>query len=319
MNKEQFFHKPTTVGEILGGKAVRHINKDIAEKVAELGEREAIIVPELVPENYESRLRFLKRGRQVVLDVGKTQQDAIYRGNTPQMAHQRAMSNLKDAQFSGMIWRSLRRNEWKRLTLDESIKGTKLFAWSELTGNEITAKPYNNVSDVGFYGGKFKFSVPSRTAKNPRHEMTAESVPIQQSRYNPVIWTDIGFTHYCGVVGNDFSYRYVKAEDFCAHEVAALEFLAKDEYKKTGYVAKANRIPFDFLPFPLPTEETVKFYDKLINQVMVQDVDGNGRNRKRSLNKAEREILLWDFVKINGYGPTFGPKDKKIVEYDWAA
>ena len=319
MNKTEFFHRPTTVAEILGGRRVRHISKDIAEKIAELTEKEAIIIPELVPDDFAGRLRFLKRGEQVVLDVGKTQSDAIYKGMTPKQAHQKAMLNLKKGDYCGMVWRSLRRNDWKRITLDESIKGAKLFAWSELTGNNIEAKAYNSTHDVGFYGGKFKFSVPSRTPKHPRHEMTAESVPITKTKQNPVIWTDLNFTHYCGIVGNDFSYRYVKAEDFCAHEVAALEFLAKEEFRKEGYVAKRNRVPYDFLPFPVPTEETASYHNKLINQVMVQDKDASGKKRKRPLNKAEREILLWDFVRINGYGPSFGPKDKKIKEYNWAA
>ncbi len=317
MKKREFFHKPETVQEILGGKKVRHISRDIAEKTAELSENEGIIIPEIVPDDFESRLRFLKRGAQVILEVGKTQADAIYDGITPQTAHQKAMSSLKKEKYCGMVWKSLRRNEWKRATLDESIKGTKLFAWTELTGNKIEAKPYNDIQDVGFYGGKFKFRVPSRTPKNRRHELTAESVPIKRSRYNPVIWTDLTFTHYCGIVGNDFSFRYVKSEDFCAHGIAALEFLAKEEYTRGEYLAKKNRVPFDFMPFPLPTEEMVHYHNKLMSQVMVSYKDPEGKQRKRPLNKAEREILLWDFVRVNGYEPTFGPKDKKITEYAW--
>ena len=317
MNKQEFFQRPTTVAEILGGRMVRHASANIAEQVAELSVKEGLIIPEIVPEDYASRLKFLKRGCQVVLDVGKTEADSIRSGATPQIARQRAMSNLKPGQYCGLVWKSLRRNEWKRVTLDESIKGTKLFAWTELTGNHIEAEPYNDFINVGFYGGKFKFGVPSRTPKQERYRITAESVPIVQSKYNPVIWTDIGFTHHCEIVGNDFSYRYVKSEDFCAHEVAALEFLAKDEFRRNGYVSKGNRIPFDFLPFPVPTEEMAQYHDKLMTQVAVQCRDAGGKQRKRPLNKAEREILLWDFVMIRGYGPTFGPKDKKIVEYGW--
>ena len=51
---------------------------------------------------------------------------------------------------------------------------------------------------------------------------------------------------------------------------------------------------------------------------MVED-EFQGKKRKRPLNKAEREILLWDFVRIMGPEATFGPKKKKLTEYKWAA
>jgi len=318
MKKQEFFYRPATVHDALGARKTSYASRNIAEKVAMLSEDECLIIPEIVPDGFESRLRFLKRGMQVVLDAGTMQSDAICRGITPKMAHKKAMSCLKPGQYCGLAWRSLRRNEWKRLSLDEAVKGTKLFAWTEITGNNIKAKPYNDCVDVGFYGGKFKFWVPSRTAKHQRYEITAESVPIKHSRFNHVIWTDICFTHYCGVVGNDFSFRYVKSEDFCAHEVAALEFLAKEEFRKEGYVSRGNRIPFDFLPFPIPTEETADYHKKLMCKVIVEHKEGK-KTRKRLLNKAEREILLWDFVRIRGYEAAFGRKGKKITEYRWAA
>src|SRR3989338_1383532 len=306
MNKEGFFYRPSTVGEILGGKTVRYVSRDIAEKILELGQKEGLIVPEIVPDNYESRMKFLKRAPQVVLDVGESQYDAIRWQITPAIAQKKAMRNLENREYCGFAWKSLRRNEFKRGTLDESIKGTKLFAWTELSGNAIEAKPYNN-ADVGFYGGKFKLWIPSRTPKHTRYEITAESVPLKNSKFNPVIWTDLAFTHYCGITGNDFSYRYVKSEDFCAHEVAALEKLAQKQF-----MISRNRVLYDFIPFPIPTEETVRYYNKLAAQIMVQYVDLNGKKRKRPLNKAEREILLWDFVRIRGYENSFGAKGKVV-------
>ena len=310
MNKQEFFHRPATVGEILGSKIVHYASKDIAEKVMALAKREGLIIPEIVPDNYDSRMRFLKRAPQVVLDTGKTQYDAIRQQITPEKAQRKAMGNLENKEYCGFAWKSLRRNEFKRGTLDESVKGAKLFAWTELSGCEIEARPYNN-SEAEFYGGKFKLWIPSRTEKHGRHELTAESVPLKKSKFNPVIWTDLTFTHYCGITGNDFSYRYVKSEDFCAHEVAALEKLAQKQFMELR-----NRVPYEFIPFPIPTEETVRYYNKLTGQIMVQyAVDG--KKRKRPLNKAEREILLWDFVRINGYEASFGVKNRKIVDYEW--
>lgn len=209
-----------------------------------------------------------------------------------------------------MAWKSLRKNEHKRVTLVESIEGAKLFSYSKLANAPIVVKPFNVIWNLGFYGGKFKASVPSRDAKEQRYDMTLESVPVMQSKFNPIIWTDITANHYCEITGNDFSYRYVSSEDFCAHVIAAyIEMARQNRYDKK------NIVPLEFMPFPMPSEEAVNFYNRLANNVMVQVEDG--KRKKRPLNKAEKEILLWDLVKIRGHDRTFYAK-KKLQEYNWA-
>jgi len=313
MNKEEFFYRPKSAKEILLGRDVYHADDDIAETVLQLEPHQGLVIPEIVPEDFASRTRFLKKGNQVVLDVGDSEYDALRRGITPKKAHKKAMDRLKPGQHCGMVWRSLRRNEYKRLTLDESLKGTKELAWTEISGNEIEATPYTSVSGIEFYGGKFKLWVPSRTQKQGRYEITAESVPINKSaQNNPVIWTDLTFTHSCGITGNDFSFRYVRSEDFCAHEVAGIEKLAQRNFMVAG-----DRVPYSFVPFPIPTKETVQYYNKLLSQAVVE-YESEDKKKMRPLNKAEREILLWDFVRIMGYDASFGKKGKKILDYGWA-
>ena len=314
MSKEEFFYKPKTANEILGNKSkVMFAESDIAECVLELYDDEGLIIPELVPEEFESRMRFLKKAPQVVLDTGESQFDAIKRKITPLEARRKASSNLKkDEKYCGLVWKSLRKNEHKRVSLVESMEGAKLFAYSKLAGALIDVKPYNAAANAGYFGGKFKVSVPSRGAKSERYEMTLESVPITQSKFNPVIWTDITANHYCGITGNDFSYKYVSSEDFCAHVIAAyIEMARQNRYDKK------NIVPLEFMPFPMPSEETVKFYNKLLNNVMVQTFE-DGKRRKRALNKAEKEILLWDLVKIEGHDKILYA-EKKLQEYKWAA
>ena len=312
MNKQEFFYKPKTAREILMNRDVRRESGNIAERVLCMRENEALIIPEIVPEDYEGRMRFLKRAPQVVLDTGKTAWDAMRSCNTPLKARRKAFNNLdRDEKYCGFAWKSLRKNEHKRASLVECIEGAKLFAWTELANAEIKITPYNNAGDAAYFGGKFKVKVSSRTPKQPRYELTLESVPIVASRQNPVVWTDITSAHYCGITGNDFSYRYVSSEDFCAHVIAAYLEIAREKRLDRG-----NLVPLEFVPFALPSEMAVGFYNRLTNSMMVeQAVDG--KKRKRPLNKAEKEILLWDLVKIMGHDTTFYAT-KKFKEYDWA-
>jgi len=312
MNKEEFFYRPKTAKEIVEGKrSIIYTDKNIAEKVLGLSANEALVIPALVPDNFESRMRFLKRAPQVILDVGESQFDAIKNYNTPLKARIKACSNLKkDEKYCGMVWKSLRKNEHKRVRLDDSIDGEMLFAWTQLSGGKMEAKAYNAVRNVGYYGGKFKITVPSRTPKHERYEITLESVPIMKSKFNPVIWTDITANHYCGITGNDFSYRYVSSEDFCAHVIAAYIELAKqNRYDRN------NSIPLEFIPFPLVTEELVKNRNKIIWQVVVE-YKADGKKKLRPANKADREILLWQIVNILGHDNTLYAT-KKFVDYEW--
>ena len=162
--------------------------------------------------------------------------------------------------------------------------------------------------DVNYFGGKFKVKVSSRTPKQPRYNITLESVPLVNSRNNPVTWTDITATHNCGIRENDFSYRYVSSENFCPHIIASYIKIANETKGK-------SLVPLEFIPFPLPTEQTVELYNKMTNQMMVE-YEYDKKKKKRPLNMAEKEILLWDLVKQEGYDNTFYAT-KKLTEYEW--
>ena len=311
MNKEEFFYEPRTVSEIHGGKYVSLAIDNIAERILQMREYEGLLISPIVPEEYESRARFLKRAPQVVLDTGRNSFNAMRNGITPSKALKNACEKLdNDEKYCGIAWKSLRKNEHKRISLVDCIRGSKLFAYSELANAEISVKDYNELNDAAYMGGKFKVKVNSRTPKQPRYDLTIESVPVVRSVYNPVIWTDLTATHACGITENDFSYRYISSEDFCPHVIAAYLKVAKDA-KENGELT-----PVKFMPFPLPSELTVDFYNKLANQVMVREKIGENRRRKRPLNKAEKEILLWDLVKIMGPEATLQAK-KKLANYEW--
>ncbi|MEM4337054.1 MAG: hypothetical protein QXG86_03550 [Candidatus Woesearchaeota archaeon] len=311
MDKEQFFYKPHRVDEIIGSRAVKFASKDIAEKIIELSDEEALIIPNLVPNDYSGRINFLKRAPQVILYTGKNSAEAIKNKITPLKARKKAFNALRsDKKYCGYCWKSLRKNEHKRVTLVECIEGAKLFAYTEISGAQIEIAPYNDAVDVGYFGGKFKVKVSSRTPKHPRYEITLENVPVKKSRINPVIWTDITATHSCKILINDFSYRYVSSEDFCAHIIAAYIKLAKSLFYE-----EKNIVPLEFTPFALPSKITTSFYNKMQNQVMVE-YSILGKKRRRPINKAEKEILLWELVKILGHDSTFYAKEK-LTDYKW--
>ena len=125
MNKQEFFYEPKTKMEILDRRSVKRVSRNIADKVLELGDREGLIIPEIVPEDFPSRMRFLKRASLVVLDTGKTSWQAMKENRTPLQARREASQKLKKGEkYCGMVWRSLRKNTHKRVSLVNSIRGS---------------------------------------------------------------------------------------------------------------------------------------------------------------------------------------------------
>jgi len=72
--------------------------------------------------------------------------------------------------------------------------------------------------------------------------------------------------------------------------------------------------------FAIPTQETVDYYLKLENNVLVKDKNLKSKDYLRKMNRAEREIALWALVKKFGHDKTFYSKksrDKDIADYKW--
>jgi len=111
------------------------------------------------------------------------------------------------------------------------------------------------------------------------------------------------------------SKRYAGRElYFGKHAIAAYIELARTEH------AAGNPVPMQMCPFALPTQKTVDFYNRLESRVMVQekytDSKGKERTRTRPLSKAEKEIMLWQFVAKHGPKETFFAADK-LQGYKW--
>jgi len=72
--------------------------------------------------------------------------------------------------------------------------------------------------------------------------------------------------------------------------------------------------------FAIPSQETVDYYLKWCNNVLVRDEGLESKDNLRKPNRAEREIALWHLVKSLGHDRTFyadRSRDGNVKDYKW--
>ena len=72
--------------------------------------------------------------------------------------------------------------------------------------------------------------------------------------------------------------------------------------------------------FAIPTQETVNYYLKLENNLLIYDENLKNKNKLKKPNRAEKEISLWALVKYLGHDKTFYSKksrDGNVADYKW--
>lgn len=147
------------------------------------------------------------------------------------------------------------------------------------------------------------------------------SVPVRDNKEKHAISLNIGSDHSCPSKRFNIRYRYSDDKEssgivnVCAHEIAA--YLGVIEH---FWDEQKNVVPLQMCQYAIPTQQTVDYYLRLENNVLVKDKSLKGENKFRKMNRAEKEIALWALVKELGHDATFYAKksrDKDVAEYNW--
>jgi len=326
MNRTEFFQRPERVKEIIGEKTVYEVNplnanekKTLVDKIENLGKNEAVLLHgTIVSPQYESEDRFLKRGSQANLKRYRTIEEAV-NDATPmwKLRQERFNQTNPEIDYCGYGWWGIKKREYKKVHLVDCVKGAKLLAYSLMSKkpeDQIKVRRYDGHSMARKKGGKYLVEVPSMT-KEMKYLVNLEYVPLTRLKNKYSIIFDLSTRHGCeAFIANTFDYRYATSSvSFCPHIIAAYHKFAKEEWDM------GNKTPMEVNPFALPSKKTVDFYNKLESQVMVQDSyekDGKNLTKKRPLNKAEKEILLWKYAAKHGAMESFFTKDN-LKTYSW--
>jgi hypothetical protein len=320
MAKKQFF-QDLSKGEIKG--------KDLVEVtgfmgVQGLGDEEYAVVPEFVPRGFESARKFMKHGREVKLRRMYTVEQASKYGKTPVQMREDAFNFMKGHNYCGYSFMPIGKDSRKRkVNLVECLEGARIFAYANPNQglSSIKVKHYSDAKRVRREGAEVVMEVPSRTKGERRMQFKMINVPFVDSFEKFAIAQNLGSDHSCGSKRFNIRYRYSDDKEcsgivnVCAHEIAGYHQLVQDVWDEDK-----NIVPLQMSQFAIPTQETVDYYLKWENNVLVKDESLKVKDKLRKPNRAEKEIALWALVEGWGHDRTFFAKqsrDGSLQNYDW--
>jgi len=282
-----------------------------------------VVVPSLVPSGYESARKFMKHASEVWPKRFYSIEQAIKQGKTPVQLREQAFNNIKGPCFCGYTFLPLGRDRRKRkVSLIECLEGARIYAYAnQQTKKGIEIKPYADAKAVRKQGAEIICSVPSRTKGKPRINFKLISVPVIDSPEKYAIALNIGSDHSCPSKRFNIRYKYTDDKEasgivnLCAHEIAG--YLGVIDYY---WNEEKNIIPLQMCQFAIPSQETVDFYLRLGNNVLVKDRHLKTKDKLRKINRAEKEIALWSLVQNLGHDKTFYSKksrDGDVADYNW--
>ena len=316
--KKSFFREATKAE--IGKKNFVKIAK--LSDIANLSNNEFTIINPLVPRGYESTRKFMKHGLEVKPRRYYSLDQAVIDGRTPVQLREQAFNNLKRHDYCGYTFLPIGRDRRKRkVSLIECLEGAGIYAYSnQVRGTEIKIKPYADSKRVRRDGAEIICNVPSRTKGEPRIKFKLVSVPIVDCSEKHIVSLNIGSDHSCLAKRFNIRYRYTDDKEssgifnICAHEIAA--YLKVIDY----YWGEKNIIPLQMCQFAIPSQETVDFYLRLMNNVLVRDNSLQSKDKLRKPDRGDREIGLWDWVDNLGHDRTFYSKksrDGDVADYNW--
>lgn len=318
MKPKPYFRQPTAA-QIRRYKTIREISDHVVDNVLDLKDSEAAIIrADLIPRQFDGARRFMKHGDEVKIRRFRTLEGTLKARRTPVQLREEAFNSLRQPPYCGYSFKPVLGTDrrTRKVSLVECLEGTKLYCYAQQTPllSEIEIRPYQDARRIDREGAKIIVSVPSRMQKSPRYEFKFSSVPIADSIHKWAIAHGIVTDHNCK--STRFNIRYTYADDkegsdnfnFCAHEIAAYLSLM-DHYLKF----RKNIIPLQMSQFAIPTQQTVDFYVRLCNNCLIQTEKDQ---KPRKLNRAEKEILLWDLIRELGHDDTFFATEK-VRDYNW--
>jgi hypothetical protein len=320
--KKQFFQE-NTKAEIKGKVYVDFRELGGLEVVGSLNDNEYTIVKEFVPRGYESARKFMKHGPEVKPRRVYSLDQAVGLGKTPVQLREEAFNAISGINYCGYSFVPLGNDARKRkVGLVECLEGARLFSYSHQMGTGIKVKPYADAKRVRIDGAEVVVEVPSRTKDERRMRFKLTSVPFVDSREKYIVSLNIGSDHSCPSKRFNIRYRYSDDKEssgvvnICAHEIAAYLQLVQQAMQEGK-----NLIPLQMSQFAIPSQESVDYYLKLCNNVLVKDESLESKDQLRKPNRAEREISLWALVKALGHDRTFYAdrcRDGNVKDYSWS-
>ena len=318
-NRKRYFREPT-IAKIKKDKSLQRVSKNLVFHILTLNRNNtALVIPPLVPKDLAKKL--MKKGRTVKFEMEDLETITDLSELDPRTVKENAFDKVPSAYRFGYSFQGTKSHNPMRISLVDCIEAAWIFSYTHQDHPfvpSITVEPYTGngkYTSPEREGGQFIVHVPSRgklTRKGqviypPQHKIELESIAIADNEHKiRIAW---GLTEKTGHSCESKMYRgltFPPQPLSCAHEIAAI--LGVIEHQAQS----GNSIPHHTTPIAIPTELTVDYYMKLIDNCLVEE---DGKLRRPYM--AEKEVLLWGLVHHLDHDETFNPQGEKLKNYNF--
>ena len=262
-------------------------------------------------------------------------------------AYARAFSR-GDFSLSGYTFKPIMGNDRliRKVFLNELLDAAWITSYAEQKGapSIVLGSFLDNIASAAYDGAMVTVkSVPSKTEGTPPYSFDLGSVPVSFNRYRKRIAYSLDSSldnhgeklnlrrKFRGRQRGEFDRKGAKMAYFVAPEIAAYWKFMREFYElDKGHIDRLNNVPaHDFYkrivpaecsPFRMPNQETVDFYLKMLNRVIVLYKNSDGKIDERKLTKAEQEAFLSHYVSRHTqhiWDTFFIPPGQKLQQLQW--
>lgn len=271
-------------------------------------EDKVLIIPynsELFPELPAGRV--VKKGNLVKLRRFKSLEEVVDRQISPEALREEAFRRIDiDDSYVGYDWKGIgeTNRNYKVVRLVDCVDAI-LLKDNISKEEQLRLRSYDDCEHALYRGAYAVVDVPSVSKEETSsYRVRLSSLPVYNTRLRGrrkprklyfANWFDLSSNHCCGK--KDYAFQYTRdgregsEELFDFHDIAAYWRVA--DYKKRT----DSYIQIMLNPFAAPTKEAMDYSNRLRTQVL-REVVIEGKVRRRPLNKAEQEILLWKLVAL---------------------
>ena len=326
--KKKFFKEPSKV-DIKRECTLIEIDwrdPDFLSRLLSLEEGEAFLVNRpLFPGIYGDSRAFMTKGDELKPSLGSLLTQVVSRRKVPHEFRKEAFDRIEGPYLAGYSFKPFPPgmrgdNRVRRVSLVECVEGARISAYANQEQFEnplIQVQRYIKAREALRSGGVFHVSVTSRSDKKGRYQFNWMSVPVNRSRDDrkfQIAWQLATEGHDC--MRKEWHFRYSKRASkyeqvFCAHEIAAYRQICEEMWRD------GNKTPMVMNPFVQPTSLMIEVYKRILDSMIIYDE--SLKDKLRTTNKADEEIMLWRAVHRLGHDATcFRQFGKKLREEDWS-
>lgn len=321
--KKPFFREPTAAQIQKRNKTeVSPLELDAALDSVSTNDSYILVRGVLVPPEYDSHRKFVKHAPEIIARHPNSQLETQKIRQFPYQLKRKQIGKAGDDVYAAWGFYPLHLDRRKRRVLfTTDFEAAQLYAYAHQSGAEIKVKPYDEARKVAKEGAEIFVEIPSRTEAHGKYRFKLTSVPVVDAPEKFVIAHNLGTTHSCPDIDFRIRYRYeTQAEtsqvlNLDAHVGAA--YLGVIDYY---WNSEKNRVPLNCGQFDIPTMNALRFYKTLAGRVLIQETP---EHKSRKIDRAERNIALFNRLRKNGYDWMFFPTKTishqiNIRDYDWS-